>query len=102
MRPEGCEEVGRLKPRPFECLVQIGIPCRPEFDDIEECLQNRLVLIVAAGRSQRHERLAVLQNNAWRQCVTRSSAWMQLRGTIRIEPEMLSANAHPDAGISDR
>ena len=51
MRPERSVEVQRLDARPLERLVQVRIPVVPELDDAQERLQDRLLLVVAAGRA---------------------------------------------------
>ena len=48
VRPERSVEVQRLHARPLERLVQVRVPVRPELDDVEERLQDRLFLVVAA------------------------------------------------------
>src|SRR5437870_11301066 len=80
--------------------MEVGIPIAPELDNIEECLKDRLILIVAARSSQRHHRLSVFEDDAGCQRVTRSRARPQLRGARRIEPELLASHAHADAGIT--
>src|SRR5438093_10239433 len=50
VRPERAVKVQGLHPRPLERLVQVRIPGRPEFYDVEERLNDGLVLVVAAGR----------------------------------------------------
>ena len=89
-----------LDPRPFKGFVQVGIPSRPKLDNIEEGLQNRLVLIVAARCAQGHERLSVLQYDARRQGVPRARSGTQLRGAFRIQPELFTADAHADASVT--
>src|ERR1700680_3192321 len=51
MRPERTVEVQRLDARPFERLMQVRIPVGPELYDVQECLDDRLLLIVASGRT---------------------------------------------------
>ena len=40
MRPERAEEMQRLDPRPLESFMQVGIPVRPEFHNVQECLKE--------------------------------------------------------------
>src|SRR5207249_6264549 len=53
--PERSEEVKRLHARPLERVMEVRIPVVPELDDVQECLQDCLILIVATGRTDRHE-----------------------------------------------
>src|SRR5579883_2338956 len=98
VRPERSEEVQRLHAGPFKGLVEVRIPVRPELDDIEECLEYRLVLVVAPGRAERHQRLPVLQNDARCERVARARPRPELRGPRWVQPELLAANAHADSG----
>ena len=82
-------------------LWTFGIPAIPELDDVEERLQDRLVLVVAAGRAQRHQRLAVLEHQARRQRVARPRPRPDLVGAGLVEPELLAAHAHADAGVAE-
>src|SRR5690349_19135163 len=71
VRPHRSIEMHRLHAWPREGGMEVWIPVVPELDDIEERLQDRLLLVVAAGSADRHERLAVLENQARRQRVAR-------------------------------
>jgi len=53
VRPEGSEEMQRLHARRLERFVQVRIPIVPKLHDVQERLQNRLILIVATGRTDR-------------------------------------------------
>src|SRR5229473_7764580 len=90
----------RLDARPFERLVEVRIPVGPELHDIEKRLQDRLVLVVAAGRADRHEGLTVAQHDAWRQRIAWPRPRAQLGGTGFVEPELLAAYAHADPGVA--
>src|SRR5215510_9516003 len=89
VRPERAVEMQRLDPRPFECLVQVRVPGGPELHDVEKCLQDGLVLVVAAGRTDRHEGLAVAKHDARRQRIPWSRPRAQLGGAGLVEPELL-------------
>ena len=45
----------RVEARSFDCFLWI----HAELDDVEQHLQQRLILIVSAGRRKNHERLAI-------------------------------------------
>src|SRR5262245_33831892 len=79
--------------------MQVRIPVIPEVDDAEKGLQNRLVLIVAARRADSHHRGITLEDETRRQRVTRLRSWPDLGCASRFEPELLTADTHPDSGI---
>src|SRR6266478_7054251 len=91
----------RLDARPFERLVEVRIPVGPELYDVEKRLQDRLVLVVASGRADRHEGRAVAQHDAWRQRVARPRPRAQLGGAGFVEPELLAAHAHADPRLAE-
>src|SRR5207249_317061 len=78
VRPEGSEEVQRLHARPLECFVQVRVPVVPKLHDIQERRQDRLILIVAAGCTNRHKRLSIPQHDARSKRVCRTGARTQL------------------------
>ena len=80
VRPERSVEVQRLHAGPSERVVEVRIPLRPELHDVQERLEDGLLLVVAAGRADRHERLAVAQHDARRQRVARAGPRPQLAG----------------------
>src|ERR1700685_2180591 len=91
----------RLDARPFECRVQVRVPVGPELDRREERLDDRLLLVIAAGAADRHEGLAITQHDAGRERIARARPRPQLRGAALVEPELLAAHAHADAGIAE-
>ena len=88
VRPERSVEMQRLDARPLERRVKVRVPFRPELDDVQECLEDGLLLVVAAGRADRHERLAVAQHDAGRQRIAGPRPRPQLRGPRLVEPEL--------------
>src|SRR6516225_6893737 len=72
----------RLDARPFECRVQVRIPVRPELDRREERLDDRLLLVIAAGAANRHEGLAITQDDAGRERIARARPRPQLAARL--------------------
>src|SRR5713226_6592080 len=101
MWPERTVEMRGRDTRPFERFMQIRIPRWPELGDVEERLENCLLLVVTTGRSDRHERLAILEHDARRQRISRPLPWPELSGHLGIEPELLATHAHRDARVAE-
>ena len=55
-----------------------------EVDEVQEKLQRPLVLLIAAGGAEDHERLAVLEDQRRRQGGSRAFAWGQGVGVLRV------------------
>src|SRR5690348_10834267 len=101
VRPERAVEMRRLHARALERLVQVRVPVAPEFDDAEKRLQNGLLLIVPAWGSKRHHRRVALEDETRRQRVPWSRARANLIRAGLVEPELLAAHAHADAGVAE-
>src|SRR5262245_59700419 len=85
-----------VEPRSFDSFLRI----HPELDDVQENLQQSLILIVAAGRAQYHERLTVLENQRRRKGDARTFAGRDYVRTVGIGQRRLQTLPHQDAGIS--
>ena len=101
VRPERAVEVQRLHARALERAVQVRIPVVPELDDAQERLEDRLLLIVAARRADAHHRHVALEDDARCQRVARAGAGAELVRPRLVEPELLAADAHADAGVAE-
>src|SRR6266540_4575125 len=101
LRPERAVEVQRLHTRPLECRVKIRIPRVPELDGAQERLENRLILVVAAGSADGHHRLIAFEHETRRERIAGASAWAQLIRSRLVQPELLAADAHADAGLAE-
>src|SRR5207248_2254771 len=73
-----------------------------EFDDIEEQLQRRLVLAVAAGHADGERRPAVLQSERWRERDAWTLAGLNAVGMARPGVEALQPAAEPDPRVADQ
>ena len=85
----------------------IGRVDRPEAqaepdqgDEAEERLQDRLILVVATGRPEAHQRRVAPEDDARRQRVARTRTRPQLIGHRLVEPELLSPRGEPHAGAA--
>src|SRR5262249_43718103 len=94
-------EVERLRRGPLERLVQVRVPRGPDLYNIEKCLQDRLVLVVAAGRADSHEGRPVAQHDAGRERIARPRPRAQLGGAGLVEPELFAAHTHADSRVAE-
>src|SRR5436309_16132558 len=90
----------RLNARTFESGMQVGIPVVPEIDHAEQRLQDRLILIVTAGRPNPHHRDVALEYHARRQGITRPRPRPDLRRARGVEPELLTADAPSNSRLT--
>ncbi len=86
----------RVKAWSFDRLLRI----HAKFDHVEQHLQQRLILIVPAGRAQNHEWLAFFENQRRRQSDARTFARRDHVGTARISQRRLQTLAHQNARVA--
>ena len=87
VKGERSVEVLGLEARGFHCLLRI----HAEVEDVQQHLQQRLVLIVAARRRQRQERLPVFEHHGRAQGHARTLARRELIRMPRREQKRLQA-----------
>jgi hypothetical protein len=100
VRPERPVEVTGLHTGPFEGGVQVRVPVVPEIDHAQEGLEDGLVLIIAAGRAEGHDRHIAAENHAGCERVAWAGVRADLVGPGLIQPELFAAHAHADAGVA--
>src|SRR5687767_5423688 len=81
--------------------MQVRIPVVPKFHNAQEGLQDRLILVIATRRAERHHRRIALEDQARRERVARTCTWTNLIGSFLVQPKLLAANAHADARVTE-
>src|SRR5579872_253946 len=96
MIAEGAIKMLGLETRRFHRLLW----GHSKFDDVEEYLQQRLVLVVATRGRERQKRLAIPQHDGWAERNARTFSRHYLVGMTGRQYKRLHARAEWDSGFS--
>src|SRR6185369_14207700 len=89
-------EVERLKARRLDRFLHV----HSELDDVQQHLDERLILVIAAGRREHHERFAVLEHKSWSEGDPRALARLKNVRMTFFQKERLHTLAEQDASVT--